>query len=48
MYIEIVEDSLNFCIDNKGLIIYGYVIMTNHIHLLMQAKGKDLSDVLQL
>ncbi len=46
-YIEIVEDSLNFCIDNKGLIVYGYVIMSNHIHLLIQAKGNNLSDVLR-
>ncbi len=47
MYIEIVEDSLNFCIDNKGLMVYGYVIMINHIHLLIGAKGNNLSDVLR-
>ena len=46
-YIEMVEDSLNFCIDKKGLIVYGYVIMTNHIHLLIQAKDNNLSDVLR-
>ena len=42
-----VEDSLNFCIDHKGLLIYGYVFMTNHIHLLVQAKNGNLSDVLR-
>ena len=47
MYIEIVEDSLTFCIDNKGLIVYGYVIMSNHIHLLVQAKQNNLSDILR-
>lgn len=46
-YIEIVEDSLNYCIDNKGLVVHGYVIMSNHIHLLIQAKNNNLSDVLR-
>ncbi len=47
VYVEMVEDSLNFCIDHKGLIVYGYVIMSNHLHLLVQAKGNNLSDVLR-
>ncbi len=46
-YIKIVENSLNFCIHNKGLIVYGYVTMSNHIHLLVQAKDYNLSDVLR-
>jgi REP element-mobilizing transposase RayT len=46
-YSDIVEESLNFCIDNKGLIVYGYVIMSNHVHLLIQAKNNNLSDVLR-
>lgn len=47
LYVEIVEDSLNFCIANKGLLVYGYVIMSNHIHLLVQAKNNNLSDILR-
>src|SRR6476659_10893510 len=46
-YADIVEDSINFCIQKKGLIVYGYVIMSNHIHLLLQAKNNNLSDVLR-
>ena len=29
-YCEIVEESLNYCVDEKGLTIFGYVIMSNH------------------
>jgi len=32
---------------NKGMILYGYVIMTNHIHLIIQSKDGALSDVLR-
>ena len=46
-YIEIIEDSLNFCIEHKGLIVHGYVVMSNHIHFLIQAKDNNLSDVLR-
>jgi hypothetical protein len=30
IYVDIVVDSLNHCTANKGLIIYGYIIMSNH------------------
>lgn len=46
-YSDIIIDSLNFCVANKGLIIYGYVIMSNHVHLLVQARNENLSDVLR-
>ena len=34
---DIIEDSLNYCIKKKGLKIYGYVFMLNHIHLIVEA-----------
>ncbi|MBL0048711.1 MAG: transposase [Bacteroidetes bacterium] len=33
-YSYIVIDSLNYCCKEKGLIVFSYVIMTNHIHLI--------------
>jgi putative transposase len=46
---QIIIDSLKYCIEHKGLILYGYVIMTNHIHLI--AKSADhvsgLSDIIR-
>jgi len=38
---------MNFCVDNKGLIVYGYDIMSHHIHLPIQAKNNDLSAVIR-
>ena len=47
-YADIVEDSLNFCIEKKGLIVYGYVIMSNHVHLIASAKqGYVLADIIR-
>jgi putative transposase len=34
-YKDIVIDSLRFCQKEKGLIIYGWCLMTNHIHLIV-------------
>ncbi len=34
---DILADSLKFFQDNKCLKIFGYVFMTNHIHLLIQS-----------
>jgi REP element-mobilizing transposase RayT len=44
-----VVESLEFCKKEKGMILYAYVIMTNHIHLLI-GKSKeeyDFSDILR-
>ena len=48
VYKYILTDSLNFCVKNKGLIIYSYVIMTNHVHLVVKAReGYNLSGILR-
>src|SRR5215210_1259773 len=47
IYTDIVVNSLNHCRENKGLIIYGYVIMSNDVHLLFQAKEENLSGILR-
>ncbi|MBB3696765.1 transposase [Flammeovirga yaeyamensis] len=41
-YIDIVIDSLKFCQQNKGLVIHAYVIMTNHIHLVISSKEMEV------
>ncbi len=40
---QIICDSLNFCVDQKGLIIYAYVIMVTHMHLFATSKQNNLS-----
>jgi putative transposase len=37
-YKDIVVDSLNYCVSQKGLILYGWVLMTNHLHLIARAE----------
>jgi REP element-mobilizing transposase RayT len=47
-YKDIVIDSLRYCIVNKGLILYAYVIISNHVHLIISAEeGVQLSDILR-
>ena len=33
-YRNIIVDSLNYCSAEKDLVLYGWVIMTNHVHLI--------------
>jgi len=47
IYRDIIIESLKYSIEHKGLIVYGYVIMSNHIHLIIQAENENLSDVLR-
>jgi putative transposase len=47
-YSDIVLDSLRFCQNKKGLQIYGWVIMSNHLHMICNCRdGFDLSDTLR-
>ncbi len=36
-YKDIIVDSLRFLVNNNKIILYGFVIMKNHIHLIWQA-----------
>jgi len=48
IYKDIVIDSLKFCIENKGLSVHSYVIMSNHLHLIVSAdEGFTLSDIIR-
>jgi len=47
-YRDIVVDSLNYCVKEKGLTVFSWVIMSNHIHLVCQAEEPfRLSDILR-
>src|ERR1700743_473171 len=47
-YKDILLESLKYCQENKGFIIYAYVIMNNHVHLIASAKeDHNLSDILR-
>lgn len=47
-YKYIITDSLNYCIKNKGLDVFAWVLMTNHLHLLVRAReGYVLTHILR-
>lgn len=46
-YRDCVVDCLDFCIKHKRMILYGYVIMSNHIHLIIQSSDGKLSDLIR-
>jgi REP element-mobilizing transposase RayT len=47
-YKEIILESLQYCSKEKGLILHAWVIMSNHVHLIISAKeGHTISDILR-
>jgi putative transposase len=46
-YRDIVVDSLRYCQQQKGLVLYAWCIMSNHVHLIAAAKENNLSDILR-
>lgn len=40
IYTDILDESLTFCIENKGLKIHAYVYMTSHIHLIVSSDNR--------
>jgi len=38
VYKEIMIDSIRYCQDNKGLLLYCWCLMTNHMHLIVSAE----------
>jgi REP element-mobilizing transposase RayT len=48
VYKHIIVDSLRFCQKEKGLVLYSWCLMSNHLHLIAGAKeGFSLSDILR-
>lgn len=43
IYLSILADSITYCRKNKGIELYAYVFMPNHVHLLFRSKEKDPS-----
>lgn len=44
---DIVIDSLKYCQQNKQLEIYAFVVMSNHLHLLLRSGIGKLSDTMR-
>ncbi len=48
-YRDIIVDCLDYCIDHKGLVVYAWVIMSNHIHLVITTKSDhgNISEIIR-
>lgn len=47
-YKDIVVESLRYCQKEKGLALYSWVLMSNHMHLIVKAKeGYKLSAIIR-
>ena len=45
-YRDCIIECFDYCIKNKGMVLYGYVVMSNHIHMIIQSNDGKLSDLL--
>ena len=46
-YVDILLNSLRYCQKQKGLEIFSWVAMTNHIHLIISTHKDNLSDIIR-
>ncbi|MEO6884465.1 MAG: transposase [Bacteroidia bacterium] len=46
-YRDIIITNLAYCQKNKELQVYAWVIMSNHIHLLVRSQKEELSSILR-
>ena len=48
VYKHIIVDALKYCQAQKGLVLYAWCLMTNHLHLIAShQEGFHLSDILR-
>jgi REP element-mobilizing transposase RayT len=47
MYKDIILESFSYCQKHKGMELFAYVIMSNHIHLIMRSKNDTLSELIR-
>jgi putative transposase len=46
-YKKVVLDSWQYCMANKGMELYGWCIMTSHIHIIIGSHGDKLEKIMQ-
>jgi putative transposase len=47
LYSDLIINNLIYCQQHKKLNIYAYVLMTNHLHMIVNVEDGKLSDVLR-
>lgn len=46
-YKDILVESLNYCIAKKGLVVYAWVILSNHVHLVISTHKEPLENIMR-
>ncbi|MFI5158344.1 MAG: transposase [Sphingobacteriales bacterium] len=46
-YKDIMLDSWSYCCKHKGLEIYGWCIMTSHVHMIIGTNGEKMEDIMR-
>ena len=46
-YKNILVDSWDHCINHKGMELYGYCIMTSHVHMIIGSWEKNMEDIMR-
>ena len=46
-YKDTLLDALRYCQQNKGLELYGYCIMPNHVHMIIGSNKVPLADIMR-
>ena len=47
IYKDCIVKHLNYCIKEKGMVLGAWIIMSNHVHLIFQAKNENPQRLLQ-
>lgn len=47
IYKDILVDSINYCIKEKGLVVYGWCIMSNHVHMIIATDDEELQNIMR-
>lgn len=46
-YRDIFLESIRYCQKEKGLIVYSWCLMSNHVHMIVRSKYEDLSGTIR-
>ena len=47
LFRDIIIENLSYCLKNKGLRVHAFVIMSNHVHLILSSETGRLSDTIR-
>lgn len=46
-YKDILVESINYCIKEKGLLVYAWIIITSHVHMIIGTKKEKMQDIIR-